>query len=143
MAASSFLVEIDDEPYACKSLQRLLRSVPMDAEAYSSCEKALHAVLRCESGCLVMNREAGIGRLYSKSTAVAPQREAEGRTTSWLLKASWEGKCDMLYTIAVILVILWLLGFISHIGGGLVHLLLAIAAIVVLFRIISGRRPVV
>lgn len=48
----------------------------------------------------------------------------------------------MLYTIAVVLVILWLLGFIGHVGGGLVHLLLVFAAILVLFRVLSGRRPV-
>jgi hypothetical protein len=47
----------------------------------------------------------------------------------------------MLYTIAVILVILWLLGFVTHIGGGLIHLLLVIAIIVVLLRVIQGRRP--
>jgi hypothetical protein len=48
----------------------------------------------------------------------------------------------MLYTIAVVLVILWFLGLIGHIGGGIVHLLLVIAAIAVLLRIIRGRRPV-
>jgi hypothetical protein len=48
----------------------------------------------------------------------------------------------MLYTIAVVLVILWLLGFIGHVGGPLVHILLVIAAIAVLLRVISGRRPV-
>ena len=47
----------------------------------------------------------------------------------------------MLWTIAVILVVLWLLGFISHVGGGLVHALLVIAVIVVLIRVIQGRRP--
>jgi hypothetical protein len=46
----------------------------------------------------------------------------------------------MLYTIVVVLVILWLLGFIGHIGGGLIHLLLVIAVIVLLFNFISGRR---
>lgn len=48
----------------------------------------------------------------------------------------------MLYTIAVVLVVLWLLGFIGHVGGGLVHLLLVLAAILVLFRVLSGRRTV-
>lgn len=49
----------------------------------------------------------------------------------------------MLYTLAVILVILWALGFLAfHVGGGLIHLLLVIAVIVVLVRIIQGRRPV-
>ena len=48
----------------------------------------------------------------------------------------------MLYTIAVVLVILWLLGFLGHVGGGLIHLLLVIAAVAVLLRVISGRRAV-
>jgi len=49
----------------------------------------------------------------------------------------------MLFTIAIILLILWALGFLAfHVGGGLIHLLLVIAVIVVLYRIITGRRPV-
>jgi hypothetical protein len=49
----------------------------------------------------------------------------------------------MLYTIAVVLIILWALGFLAfHVGGGLIHLLLVIAIIVILLRIIQGRRPV-
>ena len=48
----------------------------------------------------------------------------------------------MLYTIAVVLVILWLLGLVtSSTMGGLVHVLLVIAVVVVLLRVISGRRP--
>jgi hypothetical protein len=47
----------------------------------------------------------------------------------------------MLWTIAVILLVLWLLGFFAfHVGGGLIHALLVIAVIVVLFNLISGRR---
>ncbi len=46
----------------------------------------------------------------------------------------------MLYTVAVVLVILWLLGFLTHTMGGLIHILLVIAIIAVLFRVISGRR---
>ncbi len=45
----------------------------------------------------------------------------------------------MLWTIAVVLVILWLLGFVFSIGGGLIHLLLVLAVIVVLVRVITGR----
>lgn len=46
----------------------------------------------------------------------------------------------MLYTIAVVLVILWLVGMLTSVTlGGLIHLLLVIAIIAVLFRIISGR----
>jgi hypothetical protein len=46
----------------------------------------------------------------------------------------------MLWTIIVILVVLWLLGFIGHIGGGLIHILLIAAVIVLIFNLFSGRR---
>ena len=50
---------------------------------------------------------------------------------------------DLLWTIAVILVILWLLGMVtSYTLGGFVHLLLVLAIIVILIRVIQGRRPV-
>ena len=49
----------------------------------------------------------------------------------------------MLWTIAIILLILWLLGgFVFNVAGGLIHILLVIAVIVVLYRVITGRRPV-
>lgn len=48
----------------------------------------------------------------------------------------------MLYTIAVILIILWLLGMVtSFTMGGFIHILLIIAIVVILLRVISGRRP--
>jgi hypothetical protein len=48
----------------------------------------------------------------------------------------------MLWTIAVVLFILWLLGFISgHAIGGFIHILLVVAIVVVLIRIIQGRKP--
>jgi hypothetical protein len=48
----------------------------------------------------------------------------------------------MLYTIAVVLLILWLLGLVSsYTIGGFIHILLVIAIIVILLRVISGRRP--
>ncbi len=45
----------------------------------------------------------------------------------------------MLYTIALILLILWVLGFSLHIAGGIIHLLLVVAVIVVLVRLFQGR----
>jgi hypothetical protein len=49
----------------------------------------------------------------------------------------------MLWTLAIVLLILWALGFgVFHVAGGLIHLLLVVAVIVVLVRVISGRRPV-
>jgi hypothetical protein len=48
----------------------------------------------------------------------------------------------LLYTIAVVLLILWLLGLVtSYTLGGSIHILLVIAIVVVLLRVISGRRP--
>jgi hypothetical protein len=50
---------------------------------------------------------------------------------------------DLLWTIAVILVILWLLGLVtSYTLGGFIHILLVLAVIVILIRVIQGRRPV-
>ena len=46
----------------------------------------------------------------------------------------------MLWTIFVVLLILWLLGFSLHIAGGLIHILLVIAVVVLVFNLISGRR---
>ena len=47
----------------------------------------------------------------------------------------------MLYTIAVVLLILWLLGLVtSFTAGGLLHLLLVVAVVMVLFQVITGRR---
>jgi hypothetical protein len=49
----------------------------------------------------------------------------------------------MIWTLAVVLFVLWLLGFgVFHVAGGLIHLLLVLAVIVVLYRVITGRRPV-
>jgi hypothetical protein len=50
---------------------------------------------------------------------------------------------SMLYTIAVVLVVLWLFGIVSaYTMGGFIHVLLVIAIVVVLLRVISGRSPV-
>ena len=48
----------------------------------------------------------------------------------------------MLYTIAVILLILWLLGLVSsYTVGGFIHILMVIAIVIILIRVISGRKP--
>jgi hypothetical protein len=48
----------------------------------------------------------------------------------------------MLWTILVILLVLWLLGLIGGIGGGFINLLLVIAAIVLIYQLLMGRRAV-
>jgi hypothetical protein len=48
----------------------------------------------------------------------------------------------MLWTIFVVLLVLWLLGFSLHIAGGLIHILLVLAVIMLIYNLIVGRRPV-
>jgi hypothetical protein len=48
----------------------------------------------------------------------------------------------MLWTLIVVLFILWLLGFSLSIGGGLIHLLLVVALVILVFNLVSGRRAV-
>lgn len=48
----------------------------------------------------------------------------------------------MLWTIFVVILLLWILGFSFHIAGGLIHLLLVVALIVLVFNLVAGRRRV-
>ena len=48
----------------------------------------------------------------------------------------------MLWTIFVVILVLWLLGFTLHIAGGLIHLLLVVAVVVLIFNLVTGRRVV-
>lgn len=45
----------------------------------------------------------------------------------------------IIWTVIVILFILWLLGFVVHFGGGLIHILLVIAVVLLVFNLITGR----
>jgi hypothetical protein len=64
-------------------------------------------------------------------------RYGEGIYLSW--RAPVKGE-RMLWTIFVILLVLWLLGFTLHIGGSLIHLLIVVAVIVLIYNLITGRR---
>ena len=48
----------------------------------------------------------------------------------------------MLWTILVVLVVLWLLGFVTHVGGNLIHILLVVALIVLIYNVVAGRRSI-
>ena len=48
---------------------------------------------------------------------------------------------NILYVIAVILIIGWLVGFVGYNSGGIIHVLLVIAIIAIILRVIEGRRP--
>jgi len=48
----------------------------------------------------------------------------------------------LLWTIIVILFVLWLIGFLLHFGGGLIHLILVVAVILLIINLVTGRRAV-
>jgi hypothetical protein len=49
---------------------------------------------------------------------------------------------EMLWTIIAVLLVLWLIGLVAHIGGGLIHLLLVVALVVFVINLITGRQTV-
>jgi len=49
---------------------------------------------------------------------------------------------SILWFVVAVIVVLWLLGFLFNIGGGLIHLLLVVAAIVIIYNLLTGRRAV-
>ena len=49
---------------------------------------------------------------------------------------------NLLYIVAVILIVGWLIGFIGYNMGGLIHILLVIALVSILLRVIQGRKPI-
>jgi hypothetical protein len=49
---------------------------------------------------------------------------------------------NLLYVVAVILIIAWAIGFIGYSAGGIIHILLVIAIIAIIFRVIQGRRVI-
>ena len=51
-----------------------------------------------------------------------------------------EGDQLMLWTVFVVLLVLWLLGFSMHVAGGLIHILLVVALVVLVINLLSGRR---
>ena len=63
---------------------------------------------------------------------------SRGRDEIHVRVRDWE--VDMLWTVLVVLLILWLLGFSLHIGGGLIHLLLVVGLVILVINLLSGRR---
>jgi len=59
-----------------------------------------------------------------------------------LRRAQHKGEVNMLWTIFVILLVMWALGFGFHIAGGLIHILLVVALVVLVINLVSGRRSV-
>jgi Family of unknown function (DUF5670) len=86
-----------------------------------------------ESG---VRQQSGINRPASFSVRSAADRHSQ-------IQNNKKRRFTMLYTILGILLVLWLLGFSMHVGGGMIHALLVIAAVVFLFNLLSGRRSMV
>ena len=79
-------------------------------------------------------------RLATRSSYVCHRTEKSLSRTYTGHKSSLKGSIHMLYTIALVLVILWLCGLVtSYTMGGFIHILLVIAIVVVLLRLINGR----
>jgi hypothetical protein len=81
--------------------------------------------------------------------AAGHERSGNAGRRLWALprpQAAWRRRrkeTPMLWTIFVILLVLWLLGLVtSYTLGGFIHILLVIAVVVILIRIIQGRRPI-
>jgi hypothetical protein len=72
-----------------------------------------------------------VGLVFRRLVAVCNEHQTQKK----------KGRIFMLYTIAVVLLILWLLGLVSsYTMGGFIHVLLVLAVVVILLRVISGRR---
>lgn len=52
------------------------------------------------------------------------------------------GLANILWLVVVVIVVLWLLGFLFKIGGDLIHILLVVAAIVIVYNLLTGRKTV-
>jgi hypothetical protein len=76
--------------------------------------------------------------------ALSGNSEADGEPDRkfWVVLTILRRRTIMLWTIFVVLGILWLLGFSLHIGGGLIHLLLVVALVVLVINLLSGRRGI-
>jgi hypothetical protein len=87
-------------------------------------------------------QNGGLEELYPWQVEQTSWSAGTTRVVRLLLLHDNEKEAIMLYTIAVVLIILWLLGLVSsYTMGGFIHLLLVIAIVMILLRVISGRKP--
>jgi hypothetical protein len=89
------------------------------------------------------DRATSAGAPVAAVCALRYRLEAGGQVEKTVGLSLFERISNMLYTLAVVLVVLWLLGLVtSYTMGGFIHVLLVIAIVVVLVRVISGRSVV-
>jgi hypothetical protein len=77
--------------------------------------------------------------LRSGSSVLGQSTTCVWLAREWLLLSRMG---NLLWIIIVVLVILWLAGFAMHIGGGLIHLLIVVAVIVLIIQLVTGRRAI-
>src|SRR5690348_3529331 len=104
-------------------LRRNSRSAPMTPPSAAA---RIRRSMTSRSGMgIAMVQSARFVRGTSIATSEQQLRDSGGR---------------MLWTIVVLLLVLWLLGFSMHVAGGLIHILLVIALVVIVLRLLTGRR---
>lgn len=69
-------------------------------------------------------------------------RKVTARYVLFVYAGNVNKEAFMLWTVVVVLVVLWLLGFIGDFAGNLIHILLVIALIVLIYNLVAGRRAV-
>lgn len=83
-----------------------------------------------------------VDRIFFHDVLIVPATRAiESGSTGTNLgkKLSMAGLANLIWTLIVILVVLWLIGFLLHIGGGLIHLILVVAVILLIVNLLTGR----
>ena len=89
-----------------------------------------------------MASSGGLAAREPRGTIIALSQPVRGETRQWS-PLTLTRKAIVLWTIFIILLILWLLGMVSsYTMGGFIHILLVLAIVVVLIRVIQGRNPV-
>jgi hypothetical protein len=96
---------------------------------------------------IVGDNDLACGSARKKGATLSPARNRSRTGSGAFLvredRIQHERIITMLYTIAVVLLVLWLLGLVTaYTMGGFIHVLLVIAVVVVLLRVISGRSPI-
>jgi hypothetical protein len=89
-----------------------------------------------------MSNSDQLGEQFGADTRITPSynKSASNSHPGPTWRRVLGGRENMLWTIFAVLLVMWLLGFGFHVGGGLIHLLLVCAVIVLVWNLITGRR---
>ena len=113
-------------------------------EAYRTVTPVLDSCALARRKSLLPPPHEKFGSRVSRRGRVRPDSDGQTKSLPGCCKHDQEKKENhMLYTIAVVLLVLWLLGLVtSSTMGGFIHILLVIAVVMVLVNFISGRKPI-